>query len=326
MGRRPRVHFPGAVYHIISRGNQRQAIFKDRGDYHQFQDFLAEAQKRYSVRLYAYVLMPNHLHLLMEVSSYPHSKVMQTLLYRYTRYYNKRHHKVGHLFQGRYRAILCDKESYLMELIRYLHLNPVRAGLVRDPKEYMWSSHENYLKGRDTGGVAVEEALSYWSKRRGEAVRRYADFVLDGVRQGHREEYYQVKEQRYLGEEEFIEQVEKEQERVAEAAGPVRLTIEEVVEEIARHWGRDVEEVLGKGRGREASRLRAMAAYVGREVGGLRLTEMAGYLRRDLATLSLGIKRLEERLKEELELRQQVKRLCEKLRTGRKKKYKITKA
>jgi len=251
MGRRPRIHFAGAVYHVISRGNQRQAIFKGGSDYHQFQVFLGEAQKRYYFKLYAYVLMPNHFHLLMEVGSYPLSKVMQTLLYRYTRYYNKRHHKVGHLFQGRYRAILCDKESYLMELIRYLHLNPVRAGLVKDAKEYAWSSHRNYLKGRDTGGVAVEEALSYWSKRRGEAVRRYKDFVMDGVGQGHREEFYEVKEQRYLGEEEFIERVEKGQERVAEA-GPVKVTIQEVVEEIARQWRRDIEEVLGKGREREA--------------------------------------------------------------------------
>ncbi|HEV8343350.1 MAG TPA: transposase, partial [Candidatus Binatia bacterium] len=266
-GRRPRIHFPGGVYHVISRGNQRQVIFNGGNDYHQFQVFLEEAQKRYSFTLYAYVLMPNHFHLLIEVGSYPLSKVMQTLLYRYTRYYNKRHNKVGHLFQGRYRAILCDKESYLMELIRYLHLNPVRAGLVKDAKEYVWSSHGNYLKGRDTGGVSAEEALSYWSKRRSDAVRRYKEFVLDGVGQGHREEYYEVKDQRYLGEEDFIERVERGQEKVVEASH-VRLTIEEVVEEIARYWRKDVEAVLGSGREREASKLRAIAAYVGREVGG----------------------------------------------------------
>jgi len=300
-------------------------IFEGARDYRQFQVYLEEAQKRYSFRLYAYVLMPNHFHLLVEVSSHPLSQVMQTLLYRYTRYYNKRHHKVGHLFQGRYRAIVCDKESYLMELIRYLHLNPVRAGLVRDAREYGWSSHGDYLTGRDTGGVAVQEALSYWSKRRGEAVRRYKDFVLDGVGQGHREEYYEVKEQRYLGEEGFIERVEEEGERAAEA-GAVRVTIGEVVEEVARQWRRDIAEVLGKGRGRETSKLRATAAYVGREVGGLKLTAMANYLRRDLATLSLGIKKLEQRMKGELELREQIKRLCEKVRRGRKRKYKITKA
>ncbi len=325
MGRRPRIHFPGGVYHVISRGNQRQAIFKSVSDYRQFQAFLGEAQKRYSFRLYAYVLMPNHFHLLMEVGSQPLSKVMQSLLYRYSRYFNKRHRKLGHLFQGRYRAILCDKENYLMELIRYLHLNPVRAGLVRDAGKYMWSSHGNYLKGRDIEGVAVEEVLSYWSRRRGEAVRKYKDFILDGIGQGHREEYYEVKEQRYLGDDEFIERVEKGQENLVDA-GPVKVTIKEVVEEIARQWGKNIEEILGKGREREASRLRAMAAYIGREVGGLKLTEMVGYLKRDLATLSLGIRKLEQRMKEDIQFSQQVKQLYEAVRKGKKRKYKITKA
>jgi len=212
-----------------------------------------------------------------------------------------------------------------MELIRYLHLNPVRAGLVRDAGKYMWSSHGNYLKGRDIEGVAVEEVLSYWSRRRGEAVRKYKDFILDGIGQGHREEYYEVKEQRYLGDDEFIERVEKGQENLVDA-GPVKVTIKEVVEEIARQWGKNIEEILGKGREREASRLRAMAAYIGREVGGLKLTEMVGYLKRDLATLSLGIRKLEQRMKEDIQLSQQVKQLYEAVRKGKKRKYKITKA
>lgn len=88
--------------------------------------------QRHSLALYAYVLMPNHFHLLLEVGRAPLSKAMQALLYRYTRRYNQRYRKIGHLFQGRYKAILCDRDSYLMELIRYLHLNPVRAGMVSD--------------------------------------------------------------------------------------------------------------------------------------------------------------------------------------------------
>ena len=125
---------------------------------------------------------------------------MQTLLYRYTRYFNNRHRMVGHLFQGRYRAILCDKDSYLLELVRYLHLNPVRAGLAEDATQYPWSSHADFLKGRDERGVAVEEVLSHLSKRRGDAVRKYTEFVSEGTGQGHRDDFYEVKEQRYLKE------------------------------------------------------------------------------------------------------------------------------
>lgn len=325
MGRRPRIHFSGALYHVISRGNQRQSIFRDASDYLKFQLFLKEAQERYSFRLYAYVLMPNHVHLLLQVKHYPLSKVMQNLLYRFTRYYNKRHRKIGHLFQGRYRAILCDKESYLLELIRYLHLNPVRAKLVRDPKQYRWSSHGTYLRGKDGGGIALEEVLSRWSKRRAEAVRRYRNFVLEGLGEGHREEYYKVKEQRYLGDAEFIERVEREGE-LDEAPTPVRITVAEVVEEVCRQWKKELGDIMGKWRGREASRLRALAAYIGREIGGLRLKEIGRYLGRDVATLSLSLRRLEERMREQGDLKRKVEQLCTELRKGRSKRYQITKA
>ena len=152
MARRPRVHFPGALYHVISRGNQRQRIYKDDEDCRRFQALLGEVVKRHSITLYAYVLMPNHFHLLLEVGRTPLSKAMQSLLYRYTRHFNQHYRKIGHLFQGRYRAILCDRDNYLMELIRYLHLNPVRAGLISDPSRYQWSSHREYLRGEQQMG------------------------------------------------------------------------------------------------------------------------------------------------------------------------------
>ena len=325
MSRKPRVHFPGAVYHVISRGNQKQTIFKDRDDFRRFRNFLEDAQRRFAFRLYAYVLMPNHFHLLLEVGSHPLFKVMQSLLYRHTRYFNNRHRMVGHLFQGRYRAILCDKDSYLLELVRYLHLNPVRAGLAEHAAQYPWSSHAVLLKGRDESGVAVEEVLSYWSKRRGDAVRKYSEFVAEGAGQGHRDDFYEVKEQRFLGDGEFIEQVERAREEV-EDTSTVRLTIDEAVEGTLRGFGANIEETLDKVRGHEGSRLRAIAAHVGREVGGIKLSEMAGYFKRDLSTLSFRIKKLEERMREEPGFKQQINQLCESLRKGRKRKYQITKA
>ncbi len=116
MARKPRIHFSGAFYHVIARGNQKQAIFLDSGDFQTYLSYLAEYKSRFPFHLYAYALMKNHLHLLWETKEVPLSKIMQILQFSYTRYSNRKYRKVGHLFQGRYRAILCDKESYLLDM------------------------------------------------------------------------------------------------------------------------------------------------------------------------------------------------------------------
>jgi REP-associated tyrosine transposase len=324
MARRPRVHFPGALYHVISRGNQRQKIYKDAADYQRFEKLLGEMVKRHSATVYAYVLMPNHFHLLLEVDRVPLSKAMQVLLYRYTRGYNRRYRKDGHLFQGRYKAILCDRGSYWMELIRYLHLNPVRAGMVSDPS-HRWSSHAAYVRGQSTSRIAVEEGLKLWGARRSQAIKAYQQFIRDGLGAGHRNEYYEVKEQRYLGDDDFVEAVCRridEQEQVS----PVKITMEEIAVGLAKGTGKAVGALRGKGRGRVESRLRAEAAYIGREVGGISLTQAAKYLRRDLSTLSLALKRLEAELATDSGRQMEMERLCAWLRQGRRRNYQINKA
>lgn len=325
MARRPRVHFPGALFHVVSRGNQRQGIYKDDEDHRRFQALLGEVVKGHSITLYAYVLMPNHFHLLLEVGRSPLAKAMQSLLYRYTRHYNRRYRKIGHLFQGRYRAILCDRDSYLMELIRYLHLNPVRAGLSSDPSRYRWSSHRDYLRGKSETGLAVDRGLALWGARRGQSIRAYRQFIRDGLTDGHRPEYYEVKEQRYLGDEGFVEVVHRAMDEQEESR-PVRIAMGDVVQEIARRAGVSDKALLNKGRGRVGSRLRAEAAYVGREVGGISLTEAAKYLGRDLSTMSLALKRLEEELGRDQQHRKRLESICARLREGRRHKYQISKA
>lgn len=325
MARRPRVHFPGALYHVISRGNQRQKIYKDDADYQRFETLLGQVVKRHSLTLYAYVLMPNHFHLLLEVGRVPLSKAMQVLLYRYTRGYNRRYRKTGHLFQGRYKAIVCDRDNYLMELIRYLHLNPVRAGMVSDPRGYRWSSHEAYVRGNSTGGIAVEEGLKLWGAQRGQAIKAYQEFVRDGLGAGHQDEYYEVKDQRYLGSDNFVEAVCRSIDE-QESATPVKITMEEILTDLIKETRITVRVLLGKGRGRVESRLRAEAAYVGREVGGISLTESAKYLRRDLSTISLALKRLEDELATNSGRRSRMERLCTRLRQGRRRSYQISKA
>jgi len=149
MARRPRIHFTGALYHVISRGNRRQGVFRDEKDLKRFLDYLSQCKTRSPFRPYAYALRKNHIHLLLEVERTPLSKIMQSILFRYTHYFNRRYRQVGHLFQGRYKAIACDKDAYLLELVRYIHLNPVRAKVVKGPEDYRWTGHLSYLGKRE---------------------------------------------------------------------------------------------------------------------------------------------------------------------------------
>jgi putative transposase len=169
MARRPRVHYPGGLYHVITRGNRGLKVFRRDQDYRLYLKFLEEYKGRYDFLLYAYGLMPTHFHFLIEVGQVPLSKVMQSLQFRYTRNYNLRYQGWGHLFQGRYKAILCEKDSYLLELSAYIHLNPVRAKLVKDPAEYPWSSYREYLKGGSGGLVDGSFVLSQFSEVKGRA-------------------------------------------------------------------------------------------------------------------------------------------------------------
>src|SRR5262245_61655407 len=125
MARKPRLHAPGVLYHVIVRGNHRQKTFVALDDYQYYLEKMTQYRRKFDVTLFAYCLMPNHVHLLLECSQTPLGKFMQGLQQSYTQYYNRRYKKSGHLFQGRYKAIICDKDSYLLELVRYIHLNPV---------------------------------------------------------------------------------------------------------------------------------------------------------------------------------------------------------
>jgi len=322
MARKPRVHFPGALYHVMARGNQGQTIFADDLDRRRYLELLQESQRRFNYGLYAYVLMGNHVHHLIQIGQTPLAKVMQNILFRYTRYWNAKYKKIGHLFQGRYKAILCDKDSYLLELIRYLHLNPVRSKLVQDPDQYPWSSHGAYIKGAGKKWIAVEEVLPLFAKRPSQAVTAYRSFVRDGLQLGHRDDLYEVVEQTYLGDEQFVEAVE---ERVSDGdlTRAVALPWAEVKEAVCKYFDLPPSVVLQRGRGRTNAKAKRVMAWIAREVGGFANQETAKLLRQDAAALSRGISKLAEELSKNSELRRDVERLCENLRTGKKPKRSI---
>lgn len=306
MGRKPRVHFPGALYHVISRGNQRQALFRSDLDRSHYLELLSHYQKRYEFRLYAYVLMGNHVHLLLEVGEIGLAKIMQGLQQSYTLYFNRKYRLIGHLFQGRYKALLCDRDSYLLELVRYIHLNPVRSKLTRDPALYRWSSHGAYV-GRSAGTYSCVETawvLRQFSRNRPEALRRYRQFVIEGISAGHRDDLYAATEQRYLGNDDFVERASRRAEK--EAVKPVRVTLDEIEETVRTAYDLSLAQLCSRSKERRGSLGRLLVAYLGRHLGATSLNEVAKRYGRDQVSLSLGIKRLEQEIVQDSDLRQSV--------------------
>lgn len=321
MGRKERVHFPGGLYHVISRGNNRQRIFQSDQDYESYIEKMQSYRKRYGYLLYAYVLMPNHIHLLLEVGQTPLSRIMQGLQQSYALYYNRRYRKVGHLFQGRYKAILCDKESYLLELIRYIHCNPLRAGLVRDLKNYRWSSHPMYLHAMGESIVAIEEVLPLFSKKKQEAVSLYMQFIKEGRKEGHREDYYRVIDQRYLGSEQFVEHVRKEKENEEDPS--IEISLSEVLQGVCKRKGVTLASLRTPSRRRDHVEVRVTVAYLARKIGTIPIKESARYFHRDPVTLSILLGRFEDRIRDDAFLQRYLEDLEVKLRRNRKKKYKL---
>ena len=183
MARPVRLQFEGAFYHVINRGNGRSSIFADDSDRLKFLETLAAVQNKTGLILYAFVLMSNHYHLLVETPDANLSRAIQLLNGSYAQYYSRRHKKPGHVFQGRFKALLVEKEAYLLELTRYIHLNPVRAKVIEKPEEYRWSSLSAYLTGNASFPCETqwEWILSIFGKNRKRAATRYREFVREGT-------------------------------------------------------------------------------------------------------------------------------------------------
>jgi putative transposase len=298
MARKPRIHCPGALYHVILRGNARQDIFFDEKDRYRFYLLIQEGTERYRHCIHAFCLMTNHIHLLVQVADVPLSRIMQNLSFRYTRWANWRQGKSGHLFQGRYKAILVDADEYLLELVRYLHLNPVRAAMAKDPINYQWSSHRAYCGKESIPWLYTDLTLSPFGRRMDAAQRKFREFVLEGVGEGHRPEFHGCSgaDSRLLGDDAFAERVLVESEVI-----PVRrIGIEEVISAVCRFYGVREEELQGTSH--HSSRLRAMAAWVTLDTDGCTITELARVTGRDLSTLSCGARKLHGKAEKDLRL------------------------
>ncbi|GAA5131630.1 transposase [Thalassotalea piscium] len=181
MARPLRLEFSGALYHITSRGNERKPIYIEKSDFESFLNLLGKVCERYNWAVHSFCLMTNHYHLLLETPDANLSKGMRQLNGVYTQCFNRKHRRVGHLFQGRYKAILVDKDAYLLELNRYIVLNPIRAKMVNNLSEWQWSSW-HYVMGEvpTPKWLAIDKVLLHFSKYKTTARHKFAKFVEQG--------------------------------------------------------------------------------------------------------------------------------------------------
>lgn len=287
MPRQSRIDAPGALHHIIARGIERKAIFIDDLDYDHFLDRLGNLLIESGISCFAWAFMPNHVHLLLKTGTVSITDLMRRLLTGYAISFNKRHKRHGHLFQNRYKSFLCEEELYLLELVRYIHLNPLRAGLVSNLDElghYSASGHTVLMGRLQFEWQDTEAVLSRFGRNDDAARIAYQDFVADGIAKGRRPELIGgglirsvggwsalkdfrqtntriVSDERILGSTHFTESVLNKVEESYEkktAALRAGVTIDLVINTVAEHLGLEAESICKQGRKRSIALARAV--------------------------------------------------------------------
>jgi REP element-mobilizing transposase RayT len=285
MARPLRIEFPGAVYHVTSRGNAKQPIFIDDEDRGRFLEALSTVVERFEWLCHAYCLMKNHYHLLIETPNGNLSRGMRELNGVYTQRFNQRYRRVGHLFQGRYKAILVEKNNHLLSLCRYVVLNPVRIGLIKRPEQWKWSSY------RATIGLVKKPTfltddwiLSQFDARKGIAVKKYRRFVMEGIDKGS--PWEALKGQIFYGTDEFIEQLSG----LLDEKGNMKE-----VPKLQRYVARPSLSELFKGKKGKERKAKDKAIYAAYVRYGYTMKEISEHLGLHYATMSRAIKRVERR-------------------------------
>lgn len=329
MPRKSRIDAPGALHHIIGRGIARGAVFLGDADRDDFLNRLGELATATNTSCYAWALIPNHFHLLLRTKSMPLSSLMKRLLTGYAVCFNLKHGRTGHLFQNRYKSILCEEEPYMLELVRYIHLNPLRAGLVNGYEElsrYPYSGHSAILGYKNREWQDVEYVLGAFGCNLGEARRKYKSFVKQGIKQGSRPDLvgggllrsqggwaglkalreagdYQKGDERILGNGAFVERTLAAAEENYERRHRLRskgYDIDRVAKFISGLLGITQEEVMrpGRVRGRLGAKARSLLCYWATMELGMKQSRLADVLHLTQPAISVAAKRGAEVIKE----------------------------
>jgi len=297
MPRKARIDAAGALHHIIVRGIERRKIFRKDEDRGNFLERLGNIIADTQTQCYAWALISNHIHLLLRTGSAPIATIMQRLLTGYAVSFNRKYRRHGQLFQNRYKSILCQEDIYLKELVRYIHLNPLRAGLVADMKaldKYLWCGHSTIMGKREKGWQNIDYVLGFFSDNKIEARRQYRSFVRKGIADGKRPDltggglirssggWQQVKalrktgirlkgDERILGDSDFVEQVLKDaDERLGRSYKLLAegYDFKRVVERVAEVFGIEQKDVLRPDKQPQTVKARSLLCFwLNRELG-----------------------------------------------------------
>ena len=320
MPRRPRIDAPGALHHVIAKGADGTAIFRNDKDYQLFCERLGVILEETETACYAWALLPNHFHLLLRTGAAPLSKVMRRLMTGHAISFNLRHGRQGHLFQNRYKSILCQEDVYFLELVRYIHLNPIRAGLVENMDrldDYPFSGHAAIMGRIKQPWQQTGEVLSYFGKQKGRAQGRYRDFIAQGIERGRREDLTGgglvrshggwgpvrelhdaglrvVGDQRILGDGDFVEgmlaaaEEDFDRRHALKARG---VTVDVVAARVAVLLGIPVKEVWQPGRYQRTVTARSLVCYVAVRKLGETMRSLAGRFGISTAAVSKSVVR-----------------------------------
>jgi putative transposase len=290
LARKPRIHYTGAIYHVMLRGNNRKNIFFSDLDRYYLYSLLEEGVIRFNYKIHAFCLMTNHIHLIIEVGEMTLSKIIQNTAFRYTQRINKNKNRVGHLFQGRYRAKLVENERYLLELSRYIHLNPLEAKIVENSVDYPWSSLRDYL-GKTTTQWLTTEKIFYilHSQFFGKNIT-YEKFVSTGINP----------EKPCLGftstgDIQILDKIILEINSNRASEFSKKLHINEIMEVIARFLDIEISQLKGLSRGHSYAHARGYIALFSQRFTDTTLKELALIFRVDASTLSKAIVRLQKK-------------------------------
>jgi len=314
VARQLRIEFPGAFYHVTSRGNEKGPVFRTDGDREKFLGYLQLAHKRLQVIILVYCCMENHFHLFLQTPGGNLSKIMHFINSAYTAYFNKIHERVGHLFQGRYKAILVDADDYAQELSRYIHLNPVRAKITELPEQYQWSSYREYIGLRETPvWLHPEFVLRYYGSAEDKASSQYAAFVRAALKKPTKNPFESVGNSKILGSDIFIERIKTKcvsnRKLDRELPGMKALSDNRSGEPGINEIKAVAEKILGKRSGYS----RNAAIYLAHKYCGNRLEEIGQFFGLSVSGVASAISRTQKKMSRDTYLSWRIKEIEGKL-------------
>jgi putative transposase len=312
MGRPLRIQYPGAFYHITSRGNEKRDIFKSNGDREKFLSYLQSAHERYGGIIHVYCLMDNHYHLLLETPRSNLSQILHHINSAYTIYFNIKRRRSGHLFQGRYKAILLDKDAYCQELSRYIHLNPVRAGLVNTLLAYPWSSYPSYIGSRQgPEWLTTDFVLRYFGGDEPSARENYQKFVEGALDKESKNPLKDVFASTILGTPEFISWV---REKMIELRDPDIRNVPALRGLVRKPSLEQIERTVKSLIGQEHPLCERFCMYVSQHHGGYALKEIGAHYGMRGPAVSQSNRRLGQSIIEDPRLKEVLGKIVEKIK------------